>query len=718
MKKFLTGVALTTLALTVGGVAQAQDAPASTDAQADEAQASDDGEIVVVAQRRAERLQDVPIAITALSGEDLGKANVTNMLELTKSVPGFTFNRSSYAAQPTMRGVATRNASNGDEASVATYVDGVYQAKPFALFIDLADVDSVQVLKGPQGTLFGRNAMGGAVLIETRKPSVEAASVSADASYGNYNAFRGHLYINVPIAENVALNVSGVRMSDGGYTKDIINDRMVGKRDAYNVRGKLRFEFDATTTLTLGSYYTYDRNDAFVVNNSLNGNNSIRRTNPALAIATAPYTFAGDAPVHATTWAFGANYQFVHDFTGVSFTAIGSYQFGRQDFLTDSDRSQLPSFTSNADFHDRALSQEFLLNSTGASPFKWTVGAYFFWANDKSLNNLVAPSTSLLFNTLKDNTQALFGEVTYEVTPGLFLTAGGRFNHETRDFDAHQRLPTVVDVRAKVTYDSFVPRAIIRYELSNDVSVYGSYSQGFKSGIFNAGGVSTVPVKPEKLTAYELGLKSNLFDRHVQFNVAAYRYRYTDMQVSTVLPNLTSLLQNAASANIQGVDADLTWHATPDLNFRGGFAYVDATYKDYPGATGYTPIVTATGLGGNTSFVFNAAGKRLSRTPEYTVNLGADYTVPVGSGEVRIAGDALFSDGYYFDLNNRMRQPAYSLFNANISYHAANDAWWVMAYGDNLSDVVRYGSVVASARGDTLSYLRPRSYGVRVGVNF
>lgn len=697
-------------------------APALADTENDSAaNAADSNEIIVSAQRREARLQDVPIAITAINGATLAAIGIRSTQDLTLAVPGLNFARSSWGGQPTLRGIGTRNTGNGDESNVATYVDGVYQAKPFALFMDLTDIGQVQVLKGPQGTLFGRNATGGAILIDTRNPDFSKPALDMDASYGRFNAVRGHAYVNVPLSDTIAFNTSLVAYRDDGYNTDVRTGKLVGGNRGFNVRSKVKFGIGSQGSLVLTGTVSRTHNDSYAVTNSLNGNNSTRRTIPGAIIAEAPYTSSNNTdPIDFVT-AEQASYTFKYDFGSVNLQAIGSYQHATMRFVNDSDRTYVDSAFPDVNYDDKGWTQEILLGSSGKKQLEWTVGAFYYDGDDRTDPAIVAPGVQFLKSRVRTRSVAVFGEFTLQVGEKLYLTAGARYNHEKKLFDVQQTVPSVASAAGEKSWDNVSPRAIARYEFSPDLSVYASFSQGFKSGVFNSSSTSTTPVEPEKLTAYEGGIKSRLLDGRLSVNLAAFYYDYKNLQIQAIGPNTVSVLLNAASSEVYGVDADFSARISPAFELNGGFAWLHGRYKNYNSALIYNPRVLAGGLlGGNIQAPAGSAnGERLVRAPDFTFNFGGTYRADLASaGTLEFNARAFYSGAFYFDAPNRIKQKDYVAVNASVMWTPPGRQFDVTVFGENLADAVRFGSVAPSTRGDPASYLPPRTWGVRLGVHF
>jgi iron complex outermembrane receptor protein len=716
---------------TVFGVAHAQSAPADRSAVLEE--------VVVTAQRRTENLQQVPISVTALTGADIQARGLVNTQDLGLAVPGLTWARSTNFSQPTIRGVGSRNASPGDEANVAVFIDGVYQPAQFSTLFELSNVERIEVLKGPQVTLFGRNATGGAINIITAAPSF-TPRLSMSGTYGRFNYRKGTLNVSGPLVpDKVAASVGFVSFADDGYIHNIYLNTKQGKYIGYAVRPKLLFTPTDNLRLQVNALYSRTSNNVLTSPYVLNGNTQARTAatnlllNPARIplsqiVASEPYTTAtaiiptGEVKVqmldaHAD-WDLG--------WATASFLLSSEKSRGRN--ISESESS--PLLLSQTQYLDKSTSwnQELVLTSPAEKPITWLLGAQGFQgrAAFSPIVSIAHSATTGAFTTTPSvstqNTKswAGFGEVTWNVVERLYLTGGLRYTWEEKNAAA---LTTagVTTVASDAHFHNVSPRAVIRYELTQNSNVYASYTQGFKSGLFNVTS-STSPVRPEKIKAYEVGLKTDIGSRF-RFNAAVYHYDYTDLQVSAfvvVAGASRSILQNAARVKINGVEGNFEAKVTPDLSLTAGLSLLKTKINDFPNAsiniartTGGIPDNT-----GNVTVVASIDGYHLARAPASTLSLGATYKHEVAGGDLTLNATAFFSSKYYADLSNRLVQPRYEVVNASATWREPKGHYYVTVFGQNLTNQVYAAGHLITAFADATQAAKPRWWGATVGCDF
>lgn len=717
--------------------AQAQVATPITPPAEQEVQVED---IVVTANRREQRLQDVPVAVTALSASELARSGISNTFQLTQTVPALNITRANTAVQPTLRGVGTRSAAPGDESNIALYVDGVYQPALVAASFNLLNVERVEVLRGPQGTLFGRNSTGGLINIITSDPGPDF-KFRAVASYGSYDAKSAQAFISGPLSETLSANFNVLWGRDGGYLRDISrgNKHVSGRRDLA-LRGKLRFEpTDRIDLKATVGYYLFK--DPTGVNTVVFGGNTAARSlaaNPNVLIPTKPYqvapTIDPDARLKQISAAFDAKF----DLGGISLQSTTSYQRNRAGGTVDSDGT--PQFisvatSSNTDL-SRYFTQEFRLISTRPGPFQWIAGAFYFRGRGQfDPVSVVAPTaTTSIFSNQLTRSYAGFAEGTYDITPAFQFTAGGRYTSERRNYTGRTLRGGVLVVAGGVAqqvdkstkFGEWTYRSALQYKINPDLNVYASYSRGFKSGVFNT--FSTNPLasatKPETLDSYEIGLKSDPL-RWLRINLSAFHYDYKDIQLSArdAATNLVVLL-NAASARVRGAEVELTAAVTRDFHIRAYGTLLDAKYKDFPNAQIFAPILqnqasiggSATTPIGNAQSVVDQSGRDMIRAPHYTLGVSGDYSMETSIGKLGASASLYRTGKFYWDVNNRLAQPAYTMVNGELSWKSESGQFGASIWVKNLTDEVVYQSLVGTATADIVTYDRPRTVGVTFQV--
>jgi iron complex outermembrane receptor protein len=691
----------------VPAVAFAQAAPAAAAPAASEG--SQVGEIVVTAQKRSEKLTSVPISITAASGAKLEQSGVTQVADLGQIVPGFHMDSSGPEAEPTIRGITTTSTGTGLTANIATYVDGFYRAADESTAFDLNDISSVQVLKGPQGTLFGRNATGGAILVTTLDPSFDPHA-TIKLSYGNYNDARANIFATTGVTDNLATSLSVYGRSTDGFNHDELTGERLGDVKAWSIKNKWLFK----PTPKLSFLLTLEHDDvddpSSILVNAYNGETSGASV-PGTIIATQRGQIATDIkPAYKDVY----DAVLLKSTLDLDWATLNSYtgfqQFG-SNFRLDLDGSTAPIESVDDAEYDSTFTQEFDLASSGKGPLNWVTG--FFYLHAYASQATAVPYNFLISRTSSTiNSYAAFADVTYNIVPKLYLTVGGRVSVDDVAAAYTATFAPIAGSPQK-TFTAFTPRGVLRYEFTPNASAYVSVSQGTKAGAFNPNGFSSTPVKPERITAYEIGYKQS--GHGLQFEAAAFYYDYTDLQVSSFLPAATvSTLLNAAKATIYGGEAHLAYDLTDTFRVDLGGAYTHGRYDSFPGA----PLPTfdpATGLVG--SMAGNAAGRPLTQSPDFNGNIGVDYHQRVFGGMTHLNVNYSYTTRVDFDAFGVTRQPAFGLLNLRASWATPDDKWMIALYGRNVTDT-KYRLQVIQAAGFLQQWGTPATYGVELTAKF
>ncbi|CAN5226423.1 TonB-dependent receptor [soil metagenome] len=746
--RFYTSATL--LALIAPTTAWAQTAPPAGPAQ-EGAGADTIADIVVTAQRRSESAQNVPISVTALSSSQLEASGVVSLPQIAQLTPGLQFQAIGSANVPFLRGVGSTSTIIGSEAATAIYVDGVYLSNQSIAYMSLPNIESVVVSKGPQGTLFGRNATAGVIQITTRRPSHDT-SVELRAGYANYGTTEATFYGTTGLGSNAAIDLSLSHMRQGdGWGKNLFDGSDIYTRSDVMARSRLAIDFGADTNLTLSGDFERIKGQAGFANRLPNGN----EVGPAERGLLSGVSYTGgfyDAdynfPSYSRTSTYGASASLEHSFGGVEFRSITAFR--KTDVYQSVDFDFTPA--SNAalilPIRDKTFSQEFqLLSSDGnKSALKWIVGAYYYFQDARYVDGQQfgtlftlppalagSPTQVINFNSQqKTNSFSGFGQATYAVSDKANLTAGLRYTSDERCLDATQANPAFttpllpLTQRACQTFPKVTWRGVADYHIAPDVMVYAQYSRGFKSGFFNAQSLQSAPgtprstplaVRPETLDAYEVGVKSDLFGRRARLNVSAFYYDYKDLQVNAFIDPTNRITINAASAQVKGVEAELTARPVRGLELSLSGAYLDSRYDSFPGAPAFTPrSVPPFGLAVSQS---NAEGNRLPNAPNFSGTAAATYTYTLADlGKITLNGTAYYNGGYFFDPQNRLKQPEHVLLNASIRWSLPGDRYSVSVWGNNLTDRHLFATINPNASGDAITPAAPRTYGIRLGAKF
>ena len=704
-------------------------------------------DIVVTAQRRSESQKDVPISIVAQTGADLAAAGVTNLRELGVVAPGLAFTSQGPFAEPNLRGVSTTLSQAGAESPIAIYIDGVYQPNQIGNLFDLPDVAQVEVLKGPQGTLFGRNATGGAIMIHTRDPEYRATgafSVDAGMFTGKHVQDAAHLRTNgfvttglVP--DMLAVSLSGSYEYSPGYLTDVLTGSNTGLIRSYTGRAKILFEPADGIRFLLAGYYSKRRDGSASV--AATTGLSVVSQYPDAVLPTRPWQVASEmrgSQQLVTTRSKGLSLKADFDIGEAgTLSSLSSYSYTNGIINSEVDGAYSPACVAVfacitpyvVEFGpSKTWQQEVTFTSRDFGPMHFTVGGLYYrdrsdlssWVNPPLAGGELvggAPYGAPYYtNTyVKTKAWAGFGEMTFNVTDALHLIGGVRYSWEKRAGFGSVLGGPLIEFGNNPEWDSWTPRVSIRYDISRDANVYATWSKGFKSGVLNALNLSNDVAAPETLTSYEVGFK--YAGPRASLNLSAFYYDYKDLQIQFFL-GLANTIGNAAHARIYGFDADASFRLTDDLSIRlAGSWLPHADYRDYTNGVTFELPMGPFGLVTNPNF--DASGHRLLKTPKFTGNLTLNYDHETGSG-AKIDGNitAYYSSGFSWNLLDRARTDKYGTISAQLGFTPADSGARFGVYVRNLTNKAYVTSTTLSAQGDTYGYGAPREIGVSVGYKF
>ena len=684
-------------------------------------------EIIVTAQRREQRLQDVPITISAIGESTLDNAGVTGMTQLQAVAPSLQINQSFGPANIFMRGVGFKSGDLLAETSVAVYVDGVYQANAVANIFEFNGVERVEVLKGPQGTLFGRNATGGVVQVITKNPSFDP-QMKFDVGYANYDTVSASAYVSSGLTDNIAANLAVQYQDQGdGWGRNITTgEERFYSRD-FSARGKLLLTpSDATEVVLSGNYTDFDRQD-------LDPQNP-----PGAVLATGQgflgrYQVAGDSNTEATGESYGGSLTITHDFGGMQIRNIAAYQKVTIFQGLDQDASALPLVRGDFYFRSRMISEEFHVLAPSDAKFQWLAGVYYF-----NFNGYSDPVdiTGLVFDpTFSDPTLGVavygktatrsisgFAQGTYPLTDRMNLTAGIRYTKDKVTYTGSVNAagtPFVLQPEQTKKYSDESPtwRLSLDYKFTPDVMGYVSYNRGVKSGGFSLGTVVAVneAFDTEKIDAFEVGLKTQLFESAVNFNTAAFYYDFQNIQFQRVVAGSVFTI-NGPSAKIYGAEAELNGRVTPNLTLRANGAYLHTRIGDFPNAPNVNRLPNGRNDFGDPNF--NAKGNRLPYAPKWTGNVGFEYRLPMNSGDVTLSSNLSYNGKSFSELDNRQVRGSYEMLSASLGWEG-NNGLRLSVWGNNLTNSYFYTNLVAVGGGNDFAVpTAPRTYGVTFGYDF
>jgi iron complex outermembrane receptor protein len=681
-------------------------------------------DVVVTAQRRVENQQRVPVSITALTAATIARANITTTAAIQQVTPGLTWTSANRSALPYIRGIGSPDISVGSESSVALYVDGIYIESSPASMLALNNIERIEVLKGPQGTLFGRNATGGLVQIITKQPS-QTPHGSLDIGYANFNTLTANGYLTGPLTEHISADIAFIlNDQNNGWGRNVNLDRQIDIDRTMGFRSKILFDY-GDTRFTLGGDYTHERTDIGSERNIVPGFTG--RPIDGVPTQTLPGFYDSQSNIYPlgilTTG--GVNLHAEHDFNFAKLLSISSYRDTHFTSMLDVDETPLKITQLTFDTHVKAFTQELQLASRGSDRLRWITGVFYMHRNGTDEPFAVAGSAvgfppffgyENVDDGIKSDVVAPYGQATYRLWAGTEITGGVRYTIEHQVFTGHSTGATGLpglSVDADATYKVPTYRAAINHTFGKQLMVYASYNRGFKSGVFNATSLADPPARPETVNAYETGFKSDLFDRSVRLNGAAFQYDYQNIQLS-VPSGPSAKTINAAKAKIRGLEGTVETVPVEDLTLTVGVSYIPyAKYLSFPDAPAYPSVPT----GGNSQITFDDAGGRMIRVPKFTASASADYSFRVPRGAVDMAANLYYSSAYYWNVDRLVKEERYQVLNAQLNYKMDNGVRFG-AWVSNLLDEKYYSGASETSNASVYSPAPPRTYGLRVGYAF
>lgn len=751
------------LSETTGQTAPVPSAQTVSQAPEEPRQEADQGltDIVVTAEKRSTALSRTPVAVTALSGDQLQEQQVRSLADAQALVPGLRVGNNNGFAQITIRGIGTTSSVPGGEAPVAVNLNEVYVSRPIAQLASIYDVSAIEALRGPQGTLYGRNATAGSVNITTTRPRNELSGYLR-GTVGNYRAVNVEGAIGGALVQDkVLIRFAGSYDRHEGYGRNLATGNRVDDKDAYGLRGTvvLKPTPELSGTIILEHYSEDDRVGA---RHYFGAAGLLGLPGGPPAVLPTSQVLGGFVAPRLRDIAAGIDPRYKLEFTA----ATGILEYSTGPFLLKSVtgyRTQDGGQTTALDggsllqsvfvARERAeqLSEE-LQVQYDSDRLQATLGGFYFHEEDRATPQIYAQNSDSLYpalgipapspsffnrfadigGTLTTNAYAVFGQATYELNDKLSLTAGLRYSSEKKRllsafridttlsipfvYDPNQPLadqspPAPVTPFPSKTFSSLTPRFGVQYQATPELLLYANYAQGFKSGSFDVSNQNP-PYNPEKITSYEAGVKFQGLNDTLRVNLAGFHYDYTDLQVLSVI-NLQFFTQNAGTARVRGLEAEVTYLPAPSLQIDLNATYLDSEYKKYLGASAPRPNA------GNVDF----SGNRLNNAPKFTANLGVQNEWAVAPGTLRLRGELYYSSRYFFTPDNiaPLDQKAFARVNAFLTL--STDAGWdISLFGKNLFDkIIKVaGNVDTSLLGSAIEGAvgAPRTYGLSVGYRF
>jgi iron complex outermembrane receptor protein len=682
--------------------------------------------VEITALKTRQSLQDVPASVTALTADDLARSGLVNSADLQQKVPGLSLSSGGRETNLAIRGVSNNVRSIGADPSNAVHLDGVYLPRSSMALTELFDLQRVEVLKGPEGTLYGRNATGGAINVVTRAPT---ANPSAEGFIGSGSLGLRRTQVAVGGGtDDVSGRLAVAYTKDDGYTRNLSTGTGLDDNNFKAFRGKLRVALGGKSDLTLmaqtsedkgtigygvstdtaitGPLYPYSLGDP---DYRLTG--ADHRTNARNIRLDSPVTSSRKTSVMAATvnWDLGT--------VGFkSITGVTSFTSGDRN---DVDWTGAKLETQDTTTDVKSTSQEFQLYSQGDGPLEWTAGVFLYrdkgtetldWLGYGPINCGVPGSCAFARQTVKSSgrSEAVFGQMTYRFTREWSGLLGARYSRDSKDGDATNR-SSGANFIGDVGFSSFTPKAQLQWTPAKGLMAYAGVSKGFKSGGFNFGSAGIEKFEPESIVATEVGVRSTLMGGALSLNASAFNYDYTDLQLRTAVlsgPKPIVRVTNASKAKVQGLElsADLAMGA----GFGGGLsaAYIDSELQNYV----------------SPSTKRDLSGMPLPLTPKSSGSVWLDHKVGMSGGQLRSHLEYNYRSSVVFPLtldqaNNKGE--AYGLVNASLRWTAPRDAWYMQAGVRNATDKL-YRTMRADYTfgGVVESFGAPRTFEVRLGFKY
>ena len=675
-------------------------------------------ELIVTAEKRSSTVQETAIAITAYSDEMLAVRGIESLEDLQFSAPNLVISENSQSpvSYAYIRGIGSDQLVAGFDPGVAYHVDGVYVGQPSSMPGDMWDLERVEVLRGPQGTLYGRNTTGGSINVITKEP-VAGFEAYGDITAGNFGRQRFRGAINNG-SEKVAFRLAFIQDEDDGYQDNAVGSNG-DKTDYSSVRAKVKFQINDRTELVLSAQrfendgqMSQRKREAFGPVELAPGF-VINVYEGALANPTDPRKVAKDHREKLSLENDLLSARLTIDFAAFTLVSITGRITNEWFQTSDIDMSSNPVQFQDWTMDTEQFSQEIQLISNGEGPFEWIVGAYYF---DEELDtdylfqdSSIAGFTFLNGGDLETTSKAVFAQFSYDLQDNgspFRVTGGIRWTEDEKELSEYQQIPQFgVDIAATMEEDwSEVSGKLGLDWFVNDRSMaYATYSRGYKGGGYSIGQFDVFD--PETVDAFEVGYKSQWLNQRAQLNVAVFYNDYQDLQVN-FLEFTSFTTDNAAEATIQGIELEGTLLATENLTLSAMLTWLDAEFDDYQ----FTPTE-------------DLSGTTLNRAPENTVGLSAQYEWPLANGSHLLArADYYWQDEVYYRVQNidRHRESSFSTADIRFIWTSADDRWEVDVFGKNLGDEDNLRGLTVSdglstGNNSFESYYPPRTYGLRVG---
>jgi len=684
-------------------------------------------EIIVTAQKRSENLQSVPVTVSAITASTLKQMGGVSIQDLNTLVPGLNMEAQGSYTLPAIRGVSTTLTTLGNEPNVAIYIDGVYYPVSFANFAYFSNIDRVEVLKGPQGTLFGRNATGGAINVITRDPS---ATPTADVmiGFGSYGETLTNLYAAGPLSDMLRADFSFYSHKDHGWAENIFLGTHDGATYGYGFRSKWVLNPTDSSKYTLS--VDYSREDNAPANFTVGGDSALAPFGAVVAsqLGQTSTTYRVTNPI----FQIGAALTGEWNFSSLDLISVTGLRQGHADGHFDIDNTSFPTVELYYGPKSRSISEDLRLQSKdNDANLTWVVGfnGYYDYDTFAPFDVILSSGSFPQFGTNNTAAEAIYGQATQKVTDALRVTLGARLDRERVAVTTDEESYGIAHEAFSRIWSDFSPKLTLDYQFEPKTLGYATVSKGFKGGAFNLSAVppEKTPIDPETLWAYEVGVKSDV-SSHFRVNAAAFYYDYKNIQVQAFGASAVAPLDNnAAKATMIGSDGDLTWGyggifaAQDTFKATAGYAWLHSYYGSYLGASFAQEQFTPAGApAGDVITSVNATGNQLLDAPRFTFDLSLNYGFLTAIGRFSVTPTAYYNSGYYLDAANtpRFKQGAFTKINATARWESVGERYSIDLVGRNLTNVKQLGGVLPSALGSVANGYPPSWYEVKFAYHY
>ncbi|MBL4893841.1 MAG: TonB-dependent receptor [Emcibacter sp.] len=693
-------------------------------------------EVVVTSLRRRSNMQKVPVAVSVIKPPLIREARIHNIEDVGTRIPGLTVARYSIG-QPTihMRGVGSNDDGAALDNSIVMFIDDVYVGRITAINMNFHDLERIEVIRGPQGTLYGKNAIGGAINVTSRPPT-EQLTGELEATLGNYNRVDIRSVISGPLIEDKLLAKLAFhsRKREGWQKSLFLPGIKQNDENTWSGRGKLLFRLNDRMQIDLNADYNRDNLES-TGRIPVIGRVPVRLLGPdglPTGETILPTDLLNDLGGNVrnainsdlgftdrTIWGLSSRISRQGNYGEL--LSITAYRKTRFSWLEDS--TGLPSsltdqkVNSNVNERHAQFSQEFRWISPDEARLKYVAGLYYLYEHTHRIENFIFPTRhSTTDQNNKTNSFAAFGEATYSLTNQINLTFGARLTYETKKMNQQNisngaQIVLVEDFILQNTgsWTDFSPNFVLSWQQSDDIMWYASISRGYKSGGFQ-GAPSTLDlarrtIDPESVWNYEIGYKSQWLEDRLRLNLVGFYSDYRDLQVvqfKTQGNFGVFQTSNAASAGLKGVEVEFALKPVPGLEFSGSYAYLDATYGDFHDQSGQ-----------------DFTGNTLRQAPRHSLYLAVYYERPFYEGRLRFRADYRYQGESFREPDNSVTiQPAFDLVDASIAYESANNFWEATLWAKNLMDKEYITHLYVLGGNDYALFGTPRTYGLTITLNF